>query len=121
MSNKTKMELLSEQKVSGALLRLEIPTMIGMLISALYNAIGAYFVSGFGISQMGVVSVVFPIVQLVIGLGMMFGAGASSYISRLLGKENYKWIFFMPKPHLNTKRFSTDRLDLNALKKLSVR
>ena len=32
-------------------------------------------------SQMGAVSVVFPIVQIVIGLGMMFGAGASSYIS----------------------------------------
>ena len=32
------------------------------------------------------VSVVFPIVQIIIGLGMMFGAGASSYISRLLGK-----------------------------------
>ena len=37
-------------------------------------------------SQMGAVSVVFPIVQIIIGLGMMFGAGASSYISRLLGK-----------------------------------
>lgn len=35
---------------------------------------------------MGAVSVVFPIVQIIIGLGMMFGAGASSYISRLLGK-----------------------------------
>ena len=34
-------------------------------------------------SQMGAVSVVFPIVQIIIGLGMMFGAGASSYISRL--------------------------------------
>ena len=57
-----------------------------MLISALYNAIDAYFVGGLGISQMGAVSVVFPIVQIIIGLGMMFGAGASSYISRLLGK-----------------------------------
>ena len=37
-------------------------------------------------SQMGAVSVVFSIVQIIIGLGMMFGAGASSYISRLLGK-----------------------------------
>lgn len=60
--------------------------MVGMLISALYNAIDAYFVGGLGMSQMGAVSVVFPIVQIIIGLGMMFGAGASSYISRLLGK-----------------------------------
>ena len=81
--------LLGEEKVSKALLKLGIPTMIGMLASALYNAVDAYFVGGLGISQMGAVSVVFPVVQLVIGLGMMFGAGASSYISRLLGEKEY--------------------------------
>lgn len=80
--------LLEEAGVASALLKLGIPTMVGMLISALYNAIDAYFVGGLGMSQMGAVSVVFPIVQIIIGLGMMFGAGASSYISRLLGKED---------------------------------
>ena len=78
--------LLEEVGVASALLKLGVPTMVGMLISALYNAIDAYFVGGLGMSQMGAVSVVFPIVQIIIGLGMMFGAGASSYISRLLGK-----------------------------------
>lgn len=82
----TRIYLLREANVSSALLKLGIPTMVGMLISALYNAIDAYFVGGLGISQMGAVSVVFPIIQIIIGLGMMFGAGASSYISRLLGK-----------------------------------
>lgn len=78
--------LLEEAGVASALLKLGIPTMAGMLIFALYNVIDAYFVGGLGMSQMGAVSVVFPIVQIIIGLGMMFGAGASSYISRLLGK-----------------------------------
>lgn len=78
--------LLEEAGIASALIKLGIPTMLGMLISALYNAIDAYFVGGLGMSQMGAVSVVFPIVQIIIGLGMMFGAGASSYISRLLGK-----------------------------------
>lgn len=82
----TRIYLLQEAKPASALLRLGIPTMVGMLISALYNTVDAYFVGGLGVSQMGAVSVVFPIVQIVIGLGMMFGAGASSYISRLLGK-----------------------------------
>lgn len=82
----TRIYLLEEAGVASALLKLGIPTMIGMLISALYNVIDAYFVGGLGLSQMGAVSVVFPIVQIIIGLGMMFGAGASSYISRLLGK-----------------------------------
>lgn len=87
MTEKTnRIYLLEEADVASALLKLGIPTMVGMLISALYNAIDAYFVGGLGMSQMGAVSVVFPIVQIIIGLGMMFGAGASSYISRLLGK-----------------------------------
>lgn len=87
MSTKTdRLYLLKEEKVSSALLKLGIPTMIGMLISALYNVIDGLFVGKLGLSQFGAVSVVFPLVQIVIGLGMMFGAGASSYISRLLGK-----------------------------------
>lgn len=77
---------MEEAGVASALLKLGIPTMLGMLISALYNAINAYFVGGMGMSQIGAVSVVFPIVQNIIGMGMMFGAGAFSYISRLLGK-----------------------------------
>lgn len=91
MAEKTnRIYLLEEAGVASALIKLGIPTMVGMLISALYNAIDAYFVSGLGMSQMGAVSVVFPIVQIIIGLGMMFGAGASSYISRLLGKGDYE-------------------------------
>ena len=91
MKEKTnRIYLLEEAGVASALLKLGIPTMVGMLISALYNVIDAYFVGGLGMSQMGAVSVVFPIVQIIIGLGMMFGAGASSYISRLLGKGDNK-------------------------------
>jgi len=81
-----RISIMRDEPVTAALMKLGVPTMIGMLISALYNAIDAYFVGGLGMSQMGAVSVVFPIVQIVIGLGMMFGAGASSYISRSLGK-----------------------------------
>ena len=40
--------LLGEADVASALLKLGIPTMVGMLISALYNAIDAYFVGGLG-------------------------------------------------------------------------
>ena len=43
--------LLEEADVASALLKLGIPTMVGMLISALYNAIDAYFVGGLGISR----------------------------------------------------------------------
>ena len=60
-----------------------IPTMIGMLINALYNLVDAYFVGRLGESQMGAISVAFPLGQLIVGLGLLFGNGSGSYISRL--------------------------------------
>jgi len=81
-----KMELLESAPIPKALLALGLPTMIGMMINALYNLVDAYFVGGLGTSQMGAISVAFPLGQVVVGLGLLFGNGAASYISRLLGK-----------------------------------
>ncbi len=39
---------------------------------------------------MGAISIVFPLGQAVVGLGLMFGNGAASYLSRLLGSGNKK-------------------------------
>lgn len=88
MDNQNKrMELLGSASISKALLAMGIPTMIGMLINALYNLVDAYFVGGLGESQMGAISVVYPLGQVVVGLGLLFGNGAASYISRLLGRN----------------------------------
>lgn len=81
-----KMELLGSAPIPKALTALGIPIMIGMLINALYNLVDAYFVGGLGESQMGAISIVFPLGQVVVGLGLMFGNGAASYLSRLLGQ-----------------------------------
>lgn len=81
-----KMELLGNAPIPKALMELGIPIMIGMLINALYNLVDAYFVGGLGESQMGAISIVFPLGQVVVGLGLMFGNGAASYLSRLLGR-----------------------------------
>lgn len=90
-SQSKKMELLGSESIPKALLAMGIPTMIGMLVNAFYNLVDAYFVGGLGESQMGAISVVYPLGQVVVGLGLLFGNGAASYISRLLGrgdKEN---------------------------------
>ena len=86
----SKLELLGNAPVSKALVSLGIPIMIGMLINAFYNLADAYFVGGLGEQQMGAISIVFPIGQAVVGLGLMFGNGAVSYLSRLLGCGNKK-------------------------------
>ena len=81
-----KLELLGSAPIPKALMSLGVPIMIGMLINALYNLVDAYFVGGLGESQMGAISIVFPLGQAVVGLGLMFGNGAASYLSRLLGR-----------------------------------
>ena len=81
-----KMELLGSAPIPKALMALGVPIMIGMLINALYNLVDAYFVGGLGESPMGAISIVFPLGQVVVGLGLMFCNGAASYLSRLLGR-----------------------------------
>ncbi len=85
-SQSKKMELLGSTSIPKALLAMGIPTMVGMLVNAFYNLVDAYFVGGLGESQMGAISVVYPLGQVVVGLGLLFGNGAASYISRLLGR-----------------------------------
>ena len=89
-----KLELLGSAPIPKALMALGMPIMIGMLINALYNLVDAYFVSGLGKSQMGAISVVFPLGQVVVGLGLMFGNGAASYLSRLLGRGDKDTVYF---------------------------
>ena len=84
----SKLELLGSAPIPKALVSLGIPIMIGMLINALYNLVDAYFVGGLGESPMGAISIVFPLGQVVVGLGLMFGNGAASYLSRLLGRDD---------------------------------
>ena len=85
--NDEKLQLMRNEKIPRVLLKLGLPAMVGMLVSALYNVVDAYFVGGLGTSQMAAVSVAFPLGQIIIGLGMTFGSGAASYISRLLGED----------------------------------
>lgn len=85
-----KMELLGNAPVQKALLALGLPTMIGMLINALYNLVDSYFIGGLGTGPMGAVTVAFPLGQVVVGLGLLFGNGAAAYLSRLLGGGDKK-------------------------------
>lgn len=86
----SKIEVLGSAPIPKALLALGIPTMAGMLVNALYNLVDSFFVGGLGTDQMGAITVAFPIGQVVVGLGLLFGNGAAAYISRLLGSGDKK-------------------------------
>ncbi|KAJ50253.1 putative MATE family efflux protein [Clostridium tetanomorphum] len=88
MDSRSRIKLISEGKISTALLKLGVPMIISMLVTALYNVVDAYFVGGLGTSAIAAVSVAFPISIVFSGVGLTFGSGGGSYISRLLGAEN---------------------------------
>ncbi|WP_053955991.1 MATE family efflux transporter [Inediibacterium massiliense] len=88
MNGDNRIKLMREGKVSTSLLKFGIPMVISMLVTALYNVVDTYFVGRLGTSPMAAVAVAFPISIIFCGLGLMFGCGGGSYISRLLGQKN---------------------------------
>lgn len=88
--NESRIKILKEENIDKALFKLGIPMVISLLVAALYNVVDTYFVSSLGKEAVAAVSVAFPIQLIFLGIGLTFGAGAGSYISRLLGGNNKK-------------------------------
>jgi putative MATE family efflux protein len=81
-------ELLGKKDVKEALVHLGIPAIIGMLINAVYNVVDRIYVGRLGTEALAATNVVFPLFALIGAVGLTFGIGAGSYISRLLGEGN---------------------------------
>lgn len=87
MNNRAK--FMGEEKIEKVLMKLAIPGIIGMLINAIYNIVDTLFIGMLNdTSAIGAVSVAFPLIMLIGSVGQMFGVGANSYISRLLGAKD---------------------------------
>lgn len=85
-----RIRIMSEESIPTALLKFGIPAIITFLITAVYNFVDAIFVGGLGTSAIGALAVAFPISMISIGIGLILGSGAASYISRLLGEGQLK-------------------------------
>ncbi len=82
-------KMMGEEKIPKVLLKLAFPAIIGMMINAIYNIVDTMFVGMLGnTSAIGAVSVAFPVFMIISSVGLGFGIGAASYISRLLGEKN---------------------------------
>ena len=79
---------MTETKIPKLITSLAIPTVISMLITALYNFADTYFVTLLGNDSItAAVNVVFPLMTIIQAIGFMIGMGAGSIIARLLGKH----------------------------------
>lgn len=78
---------MTETPIPRLVISLGIPTTISMLITNIYNMADSYFVSQISVAAGGATSVVFGIMAILQAFGFMFGHGAGSKISRLLGER----------------------------------
>ena len=71
----------------GSLIRFTLPTLIMMVFMSLYTMVDGVFVSRFaGTVALSAVNIVFPIVSVVIAVGIMLATGGSAIIAKKQGE-----------------------------------
>ena len=71
--------------VLGLIIKMSLPSMFSMLISALYNIVDSIFVSKIGETALSAVSLIYPLQMLNVAVAVGTGVGLASLISRRLG------------------------------------
>lgn len=86
-----KAQKMLNNKISTLLLEMAIPTIMAQMITTIYNIVDTFFVSTLGTYATAAVGVNSSLERTITLVGSLLGAGACSYIARLLGankKEN---------------------------------
>lgn len=80
--------ILGTEKISKLILKFSIPTIISMVVTALYNIVDQIFIGrGVGYLGNGATNVVFPITVIAMALAFMIGDGGAAYMSLKLGEK----------------------------------
>lgn len=80
---------MTTQPVPRLICTLAVPTIISMLVTALYNIADTFFVGQIGTEATAGVGLVFPMMTIIQAFGFFFGQGSGNYISRSLGARSY--------------------------------
>ncbi|WP_018248630.1 MATE family efflux transporter [Orenia marismortui] len=87
METKVKENKLGTEAIVPLLLKLSIPSIIGMVIQALYNVVDSIYIGRLSTEALSALSLAFPIQMVLISIAVGTGVGTSSLISRLLGEK----------------------------------
>ncbi|MBE0634711.1 MATE family efflux transporter [Candidatus Bipolaricaulota bacterium] len=84
-------QALGHEPIRKLVVRMSTPSIIALLVHALYNVVDAIFV-GRGVGTLGIagIGVAFPTFLLMIGLGQLVSVGSASVLSRALGRGDMK-------------------------------
>lgn len=77
---------IARQFTAGSLIKFAIPTIVTMLVLALYSIVDSIFVSNFvGTNGLSAINIVFPVINLILALCIMLGTGGSAIIAAKMG------------------------------------
>lgn len=85
----SKENILGFEKIGKLIRKFAIPAIIAMLVNSLYNIVDQIFI-GWGVGYLGngATNIVFPLTMIALAFSLMFGDGASAFLSLKLGEKN---------------------------------
>ena len=88
MANKPQDNRLGTEPILPLLFKLAAPSILSMFIQSMYNVVDSIFVARLSEDALAALSLAFPIQMVQIAVAVGTGVGASSLISRALGRGN---------------------------------
>ncbi|MBC2399743.1 MATE family efflux transporter [Clostridium tetanomorphum] len=81
---------LGEEKISKLLVKFSVPAIVGMMVNALYNIVDRIFIgnsSDLGTYGLAGITIAFPIMIILLAIGILFGVGGATLFSIRLGEK----------------------------------
>ncbi|ROR29283.1 putative MATE family efflux protein [Mobilisporobacter senegalensis] len=81
---------LGEEKVSKLLIKFSVPAIVGMMINALYNIVDRIYIGNakdLGTNGIAGITIGFPIMIILLAIGILFGVGGATLFSMRLGQK----------------------------------
>lgn len=96
MATQNRREYLTTTPIPKLILSLSVPTIISMLVTAIYNTADTFFVARVSSDHVvntaatASVGLVFTVMALIQAMGFFCGHGSGNFLSRMLGAGNHK-------------------------------
>jgi putative MATE family efflux protein len=81
---------LGEEKILKLLVKFSVPAIVGMMVNSLYNIVDRIFIgnsSDLGSSGLAGITIGFPIMIILMSMGVLFGVGGATLFSIKLGEQ----------------------------------
>ena len=85
-AKQAKLIRMTTDPVEKLVVRMAVPTIISMLVTALYNIADTFFVGRIGTTATAGVGLILPIMSIIQAFGFFFGQGSGNFIFARAGR-----------------------------------